>query len=48
MSEMAPAQAAPYVTANGLTALMSAAKSDPVLRPMSVADATYYMERFNA
>ncbi len=45
---MAPAQAAPYVTANGLTALMSAAKSDPVLRPMSVADATYYMERFNA
>ena len=45
---MVPVQSAPYVTANGLTALMSAAKSDPVLRPMSVADATYYMERFNA
>ena len=45
---MAPTQTTSYVTANGLTALMSAAKSDPVLRPMSVADATYYMERFNA
>lgn len=45
---MAPAQSVPYVTSNGLTALMSAAKSDPVLRPMSVADATYYMEQFNA
>ena len=45
---MAPVQSASYVTASGLTALMSAAKSDPVLRPMSVADATYYLEQFNA
>ena len=45
---LAPVQAASYVTSEGLTALMSAAQSDPVLRPMSIADATYCMERFNA
>lgn len=45
---LAPVQTASSVTSDGLAALESAAKSDPVLRPMSVADATYYMERFNA
>ena len=45
---LAPVQAASYVTSEGLTSLMSAAQSDPVLRPMSIADATYCMERFNA
>lgn len=45
---LSPVQSASYVTSDGLTALISAAQSDPVLRPMSVADATYYLERFNA
>lgn len=45
---LSPVQSASYVTSDGLTALISAAQSDPVMRPMSVADATYYLERFNA
>lgn len=45
---LSPVSAQNHVTSGGLAALSLAAGNDPVLRPMSVADATYYMEQINA
>ena len=45
---MVPTQSAPLVTSAGLSSLTAAAQNDPVLRPMSVTDATYHLERFSA
>lgn len=40
---LTPIASASYVTASGLVSLTAAATNDPVLRPMSMADATYHM-----